>query len=83
MKAKDKLRAYWKDNDLWSWSPFGTGTIADAKLMLGVLDPLVKELEARGYDKSTIKFSIEPQKGNQRFRSERETQPPDGRGREE
>lgn len=46
---------------------------ADPGKPLGVeFDPsLLDELDKRGYDLTTIRFSIEPKRGNQRFASQR------------
>jgi len=68
LKNKERtLRAYWskKENDLVYWSP----RKADGHLLHGVLYykstlptleiPLLEELEKRGYDLTTIRFSIQ------------------------
>jgi hypothetical protein len=74
MRSSDKLRAFWKDNDSSGWSPLGYGTSSDARYLLCevLTNDVYKELESRGYDISTLRFSIEPQKGNTKFRSQRQ-----------
>lgn len=74
MRAEDKLRAYWskRERDVMFHWPGGSGTKCDAHWLYGVFnDEFVKELEKRGYDPSTLRFSVEPQKGNERFTSQR------------
>ncbi|MCK5603239.1 hypothetical protein KAR91_15255 [Candidatus Pacearchaeota archaeon] len=80
MKAEDKLRVWWskKEEDFMISPPSGIGTKSDGHLMhshffynktsLGNL--LHEELESRGYDITTMKFSIEPKKGDYRFSSQ-------------
>lgn len=73
MKAKDKLRANWskKERDLVFHYPLGVQTVCDAGYLAGVItEELLRELERRGYDKTTFKFSIEPKKGDERFGSQ-------------
>jgi len=74
MRAKEKLRAVWskrEDAVLFSY-PLGSQTKSDGMFLAGLLtDVIARELEERGYDKTTLKFSIEPKKGNQRFASQR------------
>jgi hypothetical protein len=79
MKAKDKLRAYWsKREGLMLAFPIGTQTKCDAGFLCGVLTKEVTdELDRRGYDLNTIKFSIEPKAGNQRFASQGEGSQPE------
>lgn len=74
MKKVDKLSAHWskKENDhMINW-PVGVQTKADAWYLHGIFSKEFKEeLERRGYDLKTLKFSIEPQQGNPRFASQR------------
>jgi hypothetical protein len=74
MRAKDKLRAFWskKENDLIFWLPMGQRTKCDANWLNGIFTKdFQKELTDRGYDFTTFKFEISPQKGNERFVSQR------------
>lgn len=74
MRAQDKLRATWckKEGTMLFHYPLGCQTKCDAGFLSGHLtDQLANELEKRGYDKTTIKFSIEPKKGNPDFASQR------------
>jgi hypothetical protein len=75
MKAKDKLRVTWSKRDrttLYHY-PLGSQTKCDGGFLSGhITEALANELEERGYDKTTLKFSIEPKKGNQDFASQRE-----------
>ena len=76
MKAKDKLRAYWskRENDVMLFHPLGVGTRCDAHWLADFFnEKFMKSLKDRGYDPTTIKFEVCPQKGNQDFASERET----------
>lgn len=76
MKKIDKLRAYWskrEDDIMFHW-PGGTATKCDGHYLCRVFTKdVLDELKNRGYDLTTIRFSIEPQKGNQRFTSQRNT----------
>ena len=75
MIAKDKLRANWckQDDTVMFHYPLGSQTNCDASFLSGhITEELANELEERGYDKTTLKFSIEPKKGNERFASQRE-----------
>ena len=75
MKAQDKLRAYWskRERDLMLFHPLGMQTVCDAHYLSGVFDKeFLEELRRRGYDPRTLKFSIEPLAGNDRFASQRE-----------
>jgi len=75
MKAEHKLRVFWdkKEKCLLYHTPAGTHTRPDGHYMYGVIDDsVVEELEERGYDPTTLKFSIEPKKGDTRFESQRE-----------
>lgn len=74
MKAINKLRSYWdkKERCRSFYFPQGHMTKCDAIYLDGVLtEEFLNELEERGYDKTTFKFSIEPKKGNVRFVSQR------------
>lgn len=74
MDARDKLRARWskKEKDLMLHFPEGISTKSDAHWLSCLFDKqFTDELSRRGYDPTTLKFSIEPQKGNQRFTSQR------------
>lgn len=75
MKAADKLRADWskRENDIILHWPLGSQTKCDASWLSDLFNKEVTaELEKRGYDVKTLKFSIEPQKGNDKFASQRE-----------
>jgi hypothetical protein len=75
MKAKDKLRATWskKDDTVSYHFPLGSQTKSDAGFLSGfITEDMARVLEARGYDITTLKFSIEPKKGDQRFASQRD-----------
>ena len=69
MKMINKLHAHWskKEDDLNIHWPAGSHIKPDGHLLCSVIEPLMKELEKRGYDKKTLKFSIEPTAGNERF----------------
>lgn len=74
MRKNDKLHAYWskRENDLMLYSPLGFGTVPDARYIADILSKeVLKELDSRGYDTTTIKFSIEPKQGEIRFASQR------------
>ena len=74
MKTKDKFRVNWskRERDLMIHYPLGSQTKCDGHWISGVFDKeFTDELEKRGYDVTTLKFSIEPQKGNDRFSSQR------------
>lgn len=72
MRAIDKLRARWcrKDDDLRVMWPGGVLTSSDGCYLAYKLEPIIEELERRGYDKTTFRFSIEPMQGNTRFTSQ-------------
>lgn len=75
MDALSKLRAYWckRENDIMLYHPLGMQTSCDAHWLSGVFNKeFTDELTKRGYDVATIKFSVEPKKGNTRFASQRE-----------
>lgn len=74
MKTTDKLRAWWsrKDGDVMLYHPLGSQTKTDAGWLSGIINKaFTEELDRRGYDLSTLRFSIEPKKGNERFASQR------------
>ena len=76
MKAKDKLRATYsnKENDVMLHYPLGMGTKSDAHWLSGIFGKeFTDELKRRGYDVTTMKFSIEPERGNENFASQRDT----------
>lgn len=76
MLAVDKLRAWWskKANDIILYCPLGYGTKSDAHYLSQVFDEeFVAEMKNRGYDISTMKFSIEPSVGNDKFSSQRKS----------
>lgn len=73
MDASDKLRAYWskRESDLVLHWPGGHNTKSDGHWLSGIFDKaFTDELRRRGYDPTTIKFSVEPQAGNMRFTSQ-------------
>jgi hypothetical protein len=73
VKAKDKLRIYWHRREgLMGYHPLGFQTKSDLAYMFSVITPeVLAELERRGYDPKTLKLSVEPQAGNDRFASQR------------
>lgn len=82
-RQRDKLRASWskRENDLMFHFPLGTSTKTDAGFLASVFtDEVTEELRRRGYDLTTLKFSIEPAKGNQKFASERGEEQSDVQG---
>jgi hypothetical protein len=75
MNPSDKLRAYWsnQEDDLMLNFPVGTETKSDGRSLAGVFSKeFTEEMTRRGYDITTLRFSIAPQKGNQKFSSQRE-----------
>lgn len=75
MNARDKLRATYskKEKDVILHFPLGYGTSSDGHYLSGIFNvEFTDQLERRGYDLSTMKFSIEPMKGNDRFSSQRQ-----------
>ena len=53
-------------------APVGFDTRSDARLVHCTFsNEFLQELEQRGYDLATLKFEICPQRGNEKFRSER------------
>lgn len=74
MKQREKLRATWckSESDIMLHYPSGTGTRTDGAYLSMVFDSqFVSQMKQRGYDITTMKFSIEPTTGNERFESER------------
>jgi hypothetical protein len=70
MKAINKLRVKWnkKEHDLLAHYPRGKNTKSDAHFLVGVFDQeFIDELRKRGYDITTMKFSVEPVKGYKKF----------------
>ena len=55
--------------------PLGTQTKCDGGFLSECLGPIVDELRKRGYDPTTVRFSIEPMAGNDRFASQRKETP--------
>lgn len=64
------LTAYWgRESGDRSGSKeliFGSPSRPDGHLLYGALAPLVKELEARGYDITTLQFSIRRKKSEEK-----------------
>jgi hypothetical protein len=74
MKVIDKLRVYWskKEKDICLHWPGGFQTKCDAHYLSGIFnDEFIGEMKERGYDITTLKFSIEPMKNDDRFISQR------------
>ena len=75
MKAKDKLKVTYnkRQKDFLFQFPTGLQTVCDARYMNNVVftKEVTDELERRGYDIATLKFSIEPMLGAQKFESQR------------
>ena len=74
MRATDKLRAWWskRERDVMLYHPLGFQTKCDAGWLSGVLNKdFTDELDRRGYDVTTLRFSVEPKKGDPRFASQR------------
>jgi hypothetical protein len=73
MRPKDKLRAYWskRGRDIMLDFPLGRNTQSDGHWLSSVFD---KEFEAeitkRGYDIKTLRFSVDPMHGNDKFASQ-------------
>lgn len=63
LREIDRLRVRWRgkadDGDLQVHFPLGSQTKSDGGYLVCALVSIVEELERRGYDKTTIKFSIE------------------------
>lgn len=75
MKASDKLRANWskREDDVMLHYPLGIGSRSDGHWLSGVFNKaFTDELASRGYDITTMKFSIEPKAGEHRFSSTRQ-----------
>jgi hypothetical protein len=75
MRQSDKLRVYYskREKDVMFYHPLGQDTISDAHFLHSVFDQkFTDDLKRRGYDITTLKFSIEPQAGDTRFASQRE-----------
>jgi hypothetical protein len=76
-KSDDQLRAYYskREQDLMFHHPAGPQTGADGHMLYGAICydkligglPLAKELERRGYDLKTLKFSIEKDPTHKRW----------------
>lgn len=67
MKSTDKLRATWseKQQDVILHFPLGSGTSSDGHYLAGVFNKaFTDELQDRGYNLATLKFSIEPHPTN-------------------
>ena len=63
MKAADKLRATYsrKERDVILHFPLGTSTVSDGHYLSGIFNKaFTDEMEKRGYNLATMKFSIEP-----------------------
>ncbi len=74
MKAADKLRATWsrREDDVMLHYPLGFGTKRDGALLASVFSKeFTAELSGRGYDPTTMKFSVEPKAGDPKFSSQR------------
>jgi hypothetical protein len=74
MRAEDKLRATWskRENDVMLHYPLGQSTASDGHWLSGVFSKeFTEELQRRGYDVSTLRFSVEPMQGCERFASQR------------
>ena len=74
MKAIDKLRATYskKESDVILHYPLGFHTKRDAHWLSSVFgEEFTDELDKRGYDVTTMRFSVEPKAGNKDFASQR------------
>lgn len=74
MKRADKLRADWskKERDIMLHFPIGFSTKSDGHWLSVIFGKeFAAEIEARGYDISTMKFEVSPAIGNPKFRSQR------------
>jgi len=78
MKQSDKLHVKWsiRERDLIINFPLGIQTKCDGHFLASKVfsKEITDDLEKRGYDLTTLKFSIEPKKGDERFASQRTTQ---------
>ena len=75
LKRNDHLHAYWskREADLMLYHPLGESTTSDARVLSECLNKtLTDELDRRGYDVTTLRFSIAPKRGNVRFASQRQ-----------
>ena len=80
VRPSDCLRAYWskRERDLMLFHPLGQATSCDAHWLSGVFGKqFTDELSSRGYDVTTLRFSVEPKRGEQRFASQRSNVTPD------
>lgn len=74
MQANDKLRATWskKENDVMLHYPVGFYMSSDGHWLSRIFNKeFTDELKKRGYDITTLKFSVEPKAGDIRFASQR------------
>ena len=74
LRKNDHLHAYWskRENDLMLYHPLGVQTTSDARVLAEHLNKtLTDELDRRGYDLTTLRFSIAPKSGDERFASQR------------
>lgn len=74
MRSQDKLRASWsrRERDVMLHNPLGQSTTSDSYWLAGVFNKeFTDELARRGYDPTTLRFSVEPVQGNHRFASQR------------
>ena len=74
MRSEDKLRASWskREKDIVLHWPGGSSTKADGHWLSSIFDQeFTDELLKRGYDPTTLRFSVEPQIGNERFTSQK------------
>jgi hypothetical protein len=70
MKIQDKLRVWWskKQKDYLINCPVGYGTKSDGHWLSIIFNKeFEEELRKRGYDPTTLKFSVEPMAGNMKF----------------
>jgi hypothetical protein len=73
MKARHKLRAYYskKERDVILDFPPGSCTKSDGHWLAGVFNTaFTDELARRGYDVTTMRFSVEPRAGHDKFAAE-------------
>jgi hypothetical protein len=75
MKASEKLRAKWKNEDILFCYPVGIDTKSDAHWLANRLfnDDFMRQATERGYDISTFKFELSPAKNNEKFESQRKS----------
>ena len=70
MNAQDKLRATWgkKESDILLHFPLGISTRSDGHWLSNIFNKeFTDELDRRGYNVTTLKFSIEPKEGGKIF----------------